>query len=713
MKLKDKFILIITLAGLTLTGCLEMELKVQPNHAAVGSTFSATNEVIQTNNSGSRTMLYAVQKPEDWTINSVTFTSPQQGDGTLSYLGNGSDASLTENSGIDEGWEDSLTANYPPAAGSHWAVYMSDAAATSSASEESPDTFHVTVQYTVGNNEGNYNLEYWVSYDSNDNPTSEENTSHSSGPVTAYDPATSSLVTFTVDDQTWLKEDIRVKGSMSDWALFQAYDDGTNGDATADDHIWTAQYAVITDGEYEWGAIDTDNADGTTCEACDGTDGWGTWLISGSNPTFNLEDDLLTLHGATDYVIEDVGGEEITKTVLFSVDMTEWLDEEGNQGMRAFSIANGDEVQVRGSFNNWGNCEECTMTRTPGTNFFSHAIEVTSLPDMEHEFAYYMHLSDASISALAERFDAYDSDGNPAIVDWIGWETSPQYEGNRKFVLGDDDGTGLVELPSESFYDAFPGSVIPEGTSVDVIFSIDMYGVEGFNASEDSVYLRTHDKWLNFSQGFSDGADLNHYAAEGVGNGLYEFPVTLTGPVPWCIYYKWGWYDLSESTENDEAGGGLGGVPRIRYVHQNLNANCEWPSSYRFPVDTEFFLDENDGQEAWDPEGICMVLMANDESGNTALPSEYRISNNYPNPFNPTTEMEFSLPIESDISFSVYSLTGEEIYSFDRSSVPGGNYKITWNGRNRSGISVPSGVYLYEFRAGNEFRQVKKMTLLK
>mgnify|MGYP007000382057 len=142
------------------------------------------------------------------------------------------------------------------------------------------------------------------------------------------------------------------------------------------------------------------------------------------------------------------------------------------------------------------------------------------------------------------------------------------------------------------------------------------------------------------------------------------FPVTLNGPVPWCIYYKWGWYDLSESTENDEAGGGLGGVPRIRYVHQSLNDNCAWPSSYRFPLDTEFYLDENDGQEAWDPESICMVLMANDESENTALPSDYRISNNYPNPFNPTTEMEFSLPIESDISFSVYSLTGEEIYSF-------------------------------------------------
>ena len=58
---------------------------------------------------------------------------------------------------------------------------------------------------------------------------------------------------------------------------------------------------------------------------------------------FQLDDDLLTLHGHTDYVIEDVGGEEITKTVLFSVDMTEWLDEEDNPGMRAFNIANGDE----------------------------------------------------------------------------------------------------------------------------------------------------------------------------------------------------------------------------------------------------------------------------------------------------------------------------------------------------------------------------------
>ena len=128
-----------------------------------------------------------------------------------------------------------------------------------------------------------------------------------------------------MDDQTWLNEDIRIKGSMSGWALFQAYDDGTNGDATADDHIWTAQYAVITDGDYEWGAIDTDNGDGTTCEACDGTDGWGTWLISGPNQQFSVSG--ADVSGTVDYMIPpDMAVSE--GVVMFTVhdETGEWTD---------------------------------------------------------------------------------------------------------------------------------------------------------------------------------------------------------------------------------------------------------------------------------------------------------------------------------------------------------------------------------------------------
>ena len=811
MNLKDIIFPVLITISLTVSGCLEMELKVQPGHVQTGSSFTAVTEVVQTDSDddNARTMLYAINKPTGWTINSVSFSSPQQGDGTFSYIGDGSDAGLTGPAGLDEGWETAVETAHPSSEGMHWQMYMSDVAVASDASEEEPDTFHVSVDYTVDAVEGNYGLTYWVSYDSNDNALADEdNTSADAvgGNVVAYDPASSSLVTFTLDDQTWLSEDIMFKGSMNGWDLFQGYDDGTNGDAVAGDHVWTGQYAVINDGNYEWGAIENDGSEngvwlmapgenqlftvtGTLVEGSvdytvpaemletagvvvftvtdetelqnniwwkgtptddgwtarqmydDGTNGdevagdhvwtiqienvaagdhqWGAqvgeagnWLIEGGNPSFTLDDDLLTIHGQTDYVIPYLG-DPITKTVLFNVDMTEWLDEEGNTGMRAFNIANGDTMQVRGSFNNWGSCTECTMTRTPGSNIFSLAAEVSALPDAELEYAFYMGLTDASIAAVAQKFSSYDSEGNPSVVNWIGWETSPQFAGNRKFMLGEDDGTGLVELPAYSFYDAFPGSVIPEGHTINVIFSIDMSNVAAFDATQDSVYLRTHEKWLNLSQGFSDGQDLNHYAATAAGDGVYEFPVTLSGPVMWNIYYKWGWYDLSEATENDEAGGGLGGAPRIKYLHQDMDANCEWPSTYRFSLDTEFLLEDNEAQEEWDPDGICMELLAVGNNEVSTIPSAYSISDNYPNPFNPSTEMEFTLPMESDISFTVYSLTGKEMYSYNQSAVPGGTYKITWNGKSRDGRPLPSGVYLYEFRAGNEFRQVKKMTLLK
>ena len=516
-------------------------------------------------------------------------------------------------------------------------------------------------------------------------------------------------VVFTVHDGTESWTDLMWKGSPTSWAVQQMYDDGTMGDEVAGDHIWTAVVEGVTAGAHEWGAIDTDNGDDTECEACDGSDGWGTWLIEGGNPGFTLDEDLLTLHGVINYEIIPAGGDdEVTKTVLFSVDMTEWLDEEGNTGMRAFNIGNGDEMQVRGSFNGWGNCEECTMTRTPGTNIFSHAIEVTGMPDAQMEYAFYMHLTEPSIAAIAENFDA------PGVVDWIGWETSPRDLGNRKFVLGEDDGTGLLELPQESYYDAFPGSVVPDGTSIDVTFSIDMTdnSVSDFNSAEDSVFIRSNDKWLNLSQGFSDGSDLNHYSAVAQGDGTYDFTVTLNGPVMWQVYYRWGFYDVSVGAEVEESGGGLGGHPRIRYIRQNPDADCAWPSSYAFNLDTVFATSEDlVNAEVWNGEGLCIDYMTNDESA--SIPEKFSISDNYPNPFNPSTKLDFSLPINSDISFKVYSITGVEIYSHSQKEVLMGKYTLTWNGKDRYGRSLPSGIYLYEFRAGDKFHQTKKMTLLK
>ena len=95
------------------------------------------------------------------------------------------------------------------------------------------------------------------------------------------------------------------------------------------------------------------------------------------------------------------------------------------------------------------------------------------------------------------------------------------------------------------------------------------------------------------------------------------------------------------------------------------------------------------------------------------IPDEFKLSNNYPNPFNPTTSIEFNIPIASQVTLTIYNITGQEIAKIHNDFAEVGKYKATWNGMDNNGIKAPSGVYFYELRAENHFQKVKKMTLLK
>ena len=96
-----------------------------------------------------------------------------------------------------------------------------------------------------------------------------------------------------------------------------------------------------------------------------------------------------------------------------------------------------------------------------------------------------------------------------------------------------------------------------------------------------------------------------------------------------------------------------------------------------------------------------------------ALPHQFSLGDNYPNPFNPTTTVEFKLPIGADVKLNVYNLLGERVATIYNSYAQPGNYKATWNGLDLNGNQVPSGTYLFELDAGVYFHQVKKMTMMK
>jgi hypothetical protein len=95
-----------------------------------------------------------------------------------------------------------------------------------------------------------------------------------------------------------------------------------------------------------------------------------------------------------------------------------------------------------------------------------------------------------------------------------------------------------------------------------------------------------------------------------------------------------------------------------------------------------------------------------------AVPAGYTLKQNYPNPFNPSTRITFTLPATSVTKISVYNLLSQEIAVLAEGTFQAGTHEVTWNGCDRFGNHMPSGVYLYQMKTGDR-TQARKMLLLK
>ncbi len=86
---------------------------------------------------------------------------------------------------------------------------------------------------------------------------------------------------------------------------------------------------------------------------------------------------------------------------------------------------------------------------------------------------------------------------------------------------------------------------------------------------------------------------------------------------------------------------------------------------------------------------------------------------NYPNPFNSRTNIVFDLPTTSDIELSVYDITGSQVAVLASGRVEAGSHSITWDGHNKAGHPVSSGIYFYKISINGNHRASKSMLLLK
>ena len=117
----------------------------------------------------------------------------------------------------------------------------------------------------------------------------------------------------------------------------------------------------------------------------------------------------------------------------------------------------------------------------------------------------------------------------------------------------------------------------------------------------------------------------------------------------------------------------------------------------------------NESEPAFDViVSVAQEVLSNDI---VSVPSQYELYQNFPNPFNPTTEIRYALAELSDVVVSVYDLKGRLMKKLISQKQPAGLNKILWDGTDNVGKKVSAGMYLYTIEAGT-FRKTKKMIML-
>ena len=136
-----------------------------------------------------------------------------------------------------------------------------------------------------------------------------------------------------------------------------------------------------------------------------------------------------------------------------------------------------------------------------------------------------------------------------------------------------------------------------------------------------------------------------------------------------------------------------------------------------------FFLNDYEygpyGQGGINPGGMQIYCALNIDFGPfvtmqpETIPQPEIYLTNYPNPFNPTTTISFSVPqMSSFVTLEIYNVKGQKVKTLVNETKSAGEHSVVWDGRDSNNKPVSSGIYFYNLKAGR-FEKSRKMLLLK
>lgn len=233
--------------------------------------------------------------------------------------------------------------------------------------------------------------------------------------------------------------------------------------------------------------------------------------------------------------------------------------------------------------------------------------------------------------------------------------------------------------------------------------ALDQRGVERDDTPDIGAYEAADDSPLpvtlsSFTCSYINSAGVLNWTTQSENNNL-----------GWNVYRSQNSGSAGSSIQNNALINGAGTTAnQTEYVFTDPEtvlpgaAYWYWLESINYSGESEFYGP------------VCLTVPLNGDGNNPPpLSTQFGLEQNFPNPFNPSTAINFSLPVSSRCELTIYDITGRKIKELFNAEIKAEKlYHVVWDGKDESGRQAGSGIYLYKMKGGS-YSYSRKMIMLK